>query len=265
LLRQLNLHPSRERGQSFLVDETVLDKILGAAEITPDDTVLEVGPGFGILTTELARRAGRVVAVELDGRLTDHLRKVLAPFQNVELMQGDILNVPWSALPTGRYKLVANIPYSITSHLLRRFLEAPAPPTRIVVMVQKEVAERIVAQPDDMSVLAVSVQFYAEPDLVAIVPARSFYPVPAVASAIVRLQMRIRPVTDVPADRFFRLVTAGFSQRRKQLRNSIAGGLQLAPDEATILLRSAGIDEKRRAETLTLAEWAALAREAPLK
>jgi 16S rRNA (adenine1518-N6/adenine1519-N6)-dimethyltransferase len=247
LLRQLNLRPSKGRGQSFLTT----------------DTVLEIGPGLGILTAALARQAGQVLTVELDARLAEHLRKSLAGFPNVHLVEGDVLTLPPSDLPAPPYKLVANIPYSITSAVLRRFLETPARPSRLVLMLQKEVAQRIVAAPGRMSVLAVSVQFYAAPRLVAIVPASAFYPVPEVESAILRLDTLAEPPVDVPAPHFFRTVTAGFSQKRKQLHNSLGGGLGIPAAEMTRLLRSANIDESRRAETLTLSEWAAVTRVLP--
>ncbi|MDP3046198.1 MAG: 16S rRNA (adenine(1518)-N(6)/adenine(1519)-N(6))-dimethyltransferase RsmA [Chloroflexota bacterium] len=263
LLRQLNLRPSKGRGQTFLVDETVLDTILAAAELASTDTVLEIGPGLGILTSALARQAGQVLAVELDARLAEHLRKGLAIFPNVRLLQGDILTLPDSDLPALPYKVVANIPYSITSAVLRRFLETPARPSRLVLMVQKEVAQRIVATPGRMSLLALSVQFYAVPRLVATVPASAFYPVPEVDSAILRLDTLAEPPVDVPAVRFFRTATAGFSQKRKQLHNSLGGGLGIPAAEMTRLLRSVNIDESRRAETLTLSEWAALTKVLP--
>jgi 16S rRNA (adenine1518-N6/adenine1519-N6)-dimethyltransferase len=263
LLRQLNLRPSKGRGQTFLIDETVLDAILNAAELTSSDTVLEIGPGLGILTSALARHAGQVLAVEIDPRLAEHLRKGLAIFPNVRLVEGDILTLPDSLLPPPPYKLVANIPYSITSAVLRRFLETPARPSRLVIMVQKEVAQRIVAAPGRLSVLAVSVQFYAAPRLVAVVPASAFYPAPDVDSAILRLDTLAEPAVDVPAARFFRAVTAGFSQKRKQLHNSLGGGLGIPASEITRLLRSVGVAETRRAETLTLCEWATIAKALP--
>lgn len=262
-MRQLNLRPTKGKGQSFLVDESVLDTILGAAELSPADSVLEIGPGLGILTTALAQRAGQVLAVELDARLAEHLRKGLSIFPNVRLVEGDILSLPVAELPMPPYKLVANIPYSITSAVLRRFLETPDPPSRLVLMVQKEVAQRIVATPGHMSVLAVSVQFYATPRLVATVPASAFYPVPEVDSAVLCLDTLPEPPVDVPARRFFRTVTAGFSQKRKQLHNSLGAGLGIPAAEMTRLLRSVNIDESRRAETLSLSEWAAVTRVLP--
>jgi 16S rRNA (adenine1518-N6/adenine1519-N6)-dimethyltransferase len=295
LLRQLNLRPSKGRGQSFLVDEAVVEAILQAADLSPRDTVLEVGPGLGILTGALASRVASVVAVEIDPVLVAHLAKSLAVFHNVRILQGDILRLrlagpasrtdmasqdspapPASEALAGNtpparvrdrpedlsiaegYRLVANIPYAITSAILRLFLESAAPPSRMVLMVQKEVAERIVALPGEMSILAVSVQVYGDARLVATVPARSFYPVPRVDSAILRVDLLPRPRVDVDTSRFFRMVSAGFSQKRKQLRNSLAGGLGIEPSEAASLLLRCGIDPQRRAETLSLEEWGRL-------
>ncbi len=264
LLRQLNLRPSKGRGQSFLVDESVLDAILDAAEVSPEDTILEVGPGLGILTAALAQRAGRVVAVEIEPRLAAHLRKSLAIFSHVQIVEGDILTLPGTlpevSEPPGGfpYKVVANIPYAITSALLRHFLESPSPPTRLVLMVQKEVAQRIVAAPGHLSLLALSVQFYGDPRLVAMVPARAFYPVPQVDSAILRVDVLPQPRLAVEPQRFFRVAAAGFSQKRKQLKNSLAGGLGLSSQETVAILQAVGIDAHRRAETLNLEEWGRL-------
>ncbi len=269
LLRQLNLRPSKGRGQSFLVDESVLATILDAAELSPTDTVLEVGPGLGILTGALAQRAGRVIAVEIEPRLAAHLRKALAIFPNVQMVEGDILTLPAGILPEVPapaggclpYKVVANIPYAITSAILRHLLESATPPTRLVIMVQKEVAQRIVAAPGHLSLLAISVQFYGDAQLMAVIPARSFYPVPQVDSAILRVDVLPQPRIAVEPKRFFHVVTAGFSQKRKQLKNSLSGGLDLSPQEVVSILHHVGIDERRRAETLTWQEWGRLTKE----
>lgn len=259
LLQELQLRPSKSKGQSFLADERFLEVILKAADLSADDTVLEIGPGLGILTFALAKQAGRVVAVEIEPKLVAYLRERLAGLPNVEIIEGDILRLVPAILPLSPYKVVANIPYSITSALLRSLLEAPWPPVRLVLMVQREVAQRILAGPGEMSLLAVAVQCYGEPRLVATVPASAFYPVPKVDSAILRID--VLPVPHLPVDRqaFFRIVSAGFSQRRKQLKNALAHGLALPSQEVVSALRAAGIDERRRAETLTLEEWGHLA------
>jgi len=261
LLRQFNLHPDKSLGQNFLVDEGALAKVAAAAEIGPEDTVLEIGPGLGSLTRHLAVAARRVVAIELDEGLLPALTAVLKPHANVEVVQGDILNLPLPSLglPPG-YKVAANIPYYITSAVIRHLLEAENRPVRIVLTVQREVAERLCAQPGDMSVLAVSVQFYSVPRIVGRIPAGAFYPRPKVDSAVVRLDVLPRRAVEVKdSEVFFRVVRAGFSQKRKQLRNALSGGLQLSGERVAAWLARAGLDPRRRAETLALEEWGSLA------
>jgi len=260
LLRQFDLHPDKSLGQNFLVDEGALAKVAAAAEIGPEDTVLEIGPGLGSLTRHLAVAARRVVAVELDEGLLPALAAVLKPYPNVDVIQGDILNVPplTLGLPPG-YQVAANIPYYITSAVIRHLLEAESRPARIVLTVQREVAERLCAQPGEMSVLAVSVQFYSVPRVVARIPAGAFYPRPNVDSAVVRLDVLPQWAVAVKdSETFFRVVKAGFSQKRKQLRNALSGGLQLSGEQVEAWLARAGVDPRRRAETLALAEWGAL-------
>lgn len=268
LLRQLELRPRKGLGQNFLIDQRVLIKILAAAEVGSEDTVLEVGAGLGTLTQALAERARRVVAVEVDPQLVPVLRTRLESNPNTEIVQGDILALDIATLMWGEcthralpYKVVANIPYYITSAVLRHLLEASARPQLIVLMVQKEVAQRIVAQPGEMSLLAVSVQFYALPRLVARIPARAFYPQPKVDSAIVRLDPQPQlPLETDDIGPFFKVVRAGFAQRRKQLRNALAHGLGLSPQLVTRAMSGAGIDPRRRAQTLSVAEWVTLYR-----
>jgi 16S rRNA (adenine1518-N6/adenine1519-N6)-dimethyltransferase len=261
LLRQFNLKPRKSLGQSFLIDEAALNRVVQAARLTTEDTVLEIGPGLGSLTRHLAQAAGRVVAVELDQTLFPALNFVLAGYPNVELIHGDILNFPISNLQLPpKYKVVANIPYYITSAAIRHVLEAEAKPACMVLTIQREVAERMCAAPGDLSLLAVSVQFYAVPRVVARIPAGAFHPRPEVDSAVVRLEVRAQPAVPVrDVDEFFRVVKAGFSQKRKQLRNSLASGLGMEAARADALLTQAGVDPKRRAETLTLTEWGKIA------
>ena len=262
LLAQYGLEPKKGLGQNFLTDKGVLDKIVAAAELSPDDTVLEVGPGLGHLTRLLARRAGRVIAVELDGRLLPILRDQLAGYDNVELIQGDILELFLSSLLfplSSEYKVVANLPFYITSAVLRRFLTAEPSPVRMVVTVQREVAQRITARPGDMSLLAVGVQFYGRPQIVARIKAGAFYPRPEVNSAVVRIDRHPTPPVKVSdTEAFFAVVRAGFAQRRKQLRNSLAAGLRCPQATIVAALKVAGVDPRRRPETLSLSEWAAI-------
>ena len=264
LLRRYDLRPKKSLGQNFLVDETALARIAAAADLAASDTVLEIGPGLGSLTRHLASAARRVVAVELDEAMLPALRHTLQSYANVEIVHSDILKYALTAsqngLPPG-YKVVANIPYYITSALIRHLLEADVRPSLVVLTVQREVAERICAGPGDMSLLAVSVQFYCAPRLVARIPAGAFYPPPEVDSAVLRLDVFTQPAVAVAdTDHFFQVVKAGFSQKRKQLRNSLSAGLHLESRKADEFLFRAGIDPKRRAETLTLEEWGALAR-----
>jgi 16S rRNA (adenine1518-N6/adenine1519-N6)-dimethyltransferase len=273
LLKEYDLRPSKGLGQNFLVNPAILEKIVAAAELTPDDTVLEIGAGLGTLTEHLARAAGRVVAVELDERLIPVLRDTLSGFDNVTLVQGDILELDPAALvranqPTSQltsYKVVANLPYYITSAALRHLLEARVRPQCMVVTVQREVAERIVAGPGEMSLLAVSVQFYGRPEVLFRIKPGSFYPSPEVESAVVRVDVHAAPLMPVEdMDAFFRVVKAGFAQRRKQLRNALAGGLHLPQQEVDAGLRAAGVDPRRRAQALNLEEWARITRSLPL-
>ncbi len=272
LLRHFHLRARKGLGQHFLIDENVLKIVTSAAELTPTDIIIEIGPGLGILTKELARQAGWVVAVELDNRLAGILKQDLSSFNNVTVINADILqteleallqdqksNLPPAITTPFKYKVVANLPYYITSPVLRHFLEASVKPQIMVVMVQKEVAKVIAAEPGDMSVLSVSVQFYGKPRIISYVPAECFYPVPEVDSAILRVELYSQPVVAVTDEKsFFELVRAGFSASRKQIVNSLAHGLGLPKAEVLPLLEKAGIVPQRRAETLTLDEWARL-------
>jgi len=259
LLRQYGLRPDKRLGQNFLVSPAGLQKVVAAAGLTADDAVLEIGPGVGSLTVLLARQVRRVVAVELDERLRPPLEAVLRPYPQVTLVFGDILKQDVAALMGHTpYKVVANIPYYITSAVIRHLLEAHTRPERLVLTVQREVAERIVARPPRMSLLALSVQVFGEARLAARLPAGAFYPRPQVDSAVVRVDMTPPRVPEARLDAFFRLAKAGFAQRRKTLRNALAAGLGWPTTQALALLEAAGIDARRRAETLSLEEWAAL-------
>lgn len=272
LLHRSGLRAKKGLGQHFLIDEEVLRLIVSAAELTPSDVVMEIGPGLGVLTRELVRQAGWVVAIELDNKLAAILRETLSSFNNVTIINEDVLRIDPAALLEEQktkfspevgspfsYKVVANLPYYITSPVLRHFLEASVKPQIMVVMVQKEVAEQIVAKPGQMSLLSISVQLYGEPTIIGYVPARCFYPAPEVDSAILRVVLYPQPAVEI-ADKesFFDLVRAGFSASRKQIGNSLAHGLGLPKAEVLPLLAKVDIVPQRRAETLTLEEWARL-------
>jgi 16S rRNA (adenine1518-N6/adenine1519-N6)-dimethyltransferase len=265
LLRRYSLRPDKSLGQNFLIDPDALQRVVEAAGITPQNDVLEIGPGLGSLTRLLAQAARQVVAVELDAGLIPVLQETLAPFQNVQIVQCDILALdPARLMQTGPqpdsgwppYQVVANIPYYITSAVIRHLLEASRQPQRMVLTVQREVGERICATPGGMSLLALSVQVYGAPALVGRIPAGAFYPAPQVDSAVVRIDLYPAPLIPAPLLRiFFRLAKAGFSQKRKNLRNALAGGMGWKVAQSEALLQSAGIDPRRRAETLSLGEW----------
>lgn len=265
-LRKLNVRAAKGLGQHFLVDRAVLETIVSAAELGPDDTVVEVGPGLGILTEELVKRAGKVIAVEVDSKLAIALGRKLYQVPHLTVLSANVLDLDPSELvgdqtstsghPHG-YKVVANLPFYIASPILRHFLEAWLKPELMVVMLQKEVGQSMVAEPGAMSLLAVSVQLYGKPTVVDYVPAQCFYPQPKVDSAIVRIGVYPQPAVDV-ADvaGFFEVVRAGFSAPRKQLRNSLSLGLQLGAPDVIELLEQAGIAPQRRPQTLSLEEWA---------
>lgn len=257
LLRTHNLRADKALGQNFLQDASALEKIIQAAGIQADDTILEIGPGLGSLTRYLAVSAKTVTAVELDTSLIPILQEVLAPYPNTRIVTGDILGFPPAALIAAEdYLVVANVPYYITSAIFRHLLEAHPRPRRIVLTIQKEVAKRICANPGEMSLLALSVQVYGQPRIAAAIPAGAFYPSPKVDSAVIRVDMYPQPVIPPSRlERFFQLAKAGFSQKRKTLRNSLSAGLRISPSDAQQLLEKSNIDPMRRAETLSLAEW----------
>ncbi len=260
-LDDYHIEPKKGLGQNFLHDPNALEKVAASADIAPDDLVVEIGPGTGSLTEVLARKAGRVIAVELDDRLEPLLEARFGRTPNVEFVYGDILETDVGRLTGGApYLVVANVPYYITGAILRHLFESQPRPARMVLTMQLEVAEKLVAKPGGLSLIGVSAQFYAKPRIVARFPPAVFYPRPEVGSAVVRLDVYPAPPVSVPSEAaFFAVVRAGFSQKRKQLRNSLAGGLGLTSEAAAALCARAGIDPQRRAETLTLAEWGALA------
>jgi len=266
-LRRFNFTPKKSLGQNFLFDPTILDRIVAAGEVTANDVVLEIGPGAGSLTRCLAESAKEVIAVELDDRLIPILQYTLADYPNVKIVHGDILGLKISEFfknseisdseVQGVYKVVANIPYYLTSAIIRHLLESRTKPSLIVLTVQREVAERLCAKPPEMSVLAVSVQVYGEPRIVGKIPASAFYPKPDVDSAIVRIDLfKELPFTNYDdSEKFFPMVKAGFSQKRKKLKNALASGLKIKMEEVEEMLSNAGIDSNRRAETLLVEEW----------
>ncbi len=257
LLYTHHMRPNKSFGQNFLVDRAILQQIVDAARIEPGDQVLEVGAGTGVLTRELAKQARRVVAVEIERDMIDLLRETTGHYQHVELLERSLLALdPCEVFDQKPYKLVANLPYYITAPTFRHFLESGNPPRLLVVMVQHEVAQRIVAGPGDLSLLGVSIQFYGKPELIAHVPARAFFPAPKVDSAILRVELHEQaPLTRKERDSFFRVVQAGFAEKRKQLHNALTHHLHRKNEEIRACLVAARIDPSRRAETLSIDEW----------
>lgn len=248
--------PKKSLGQHWLYDQVCLDAMVKAADVQPGDTILEIGPGLGTLTAKLVEAVGdgSVVAVEYDERLAAELPgRIKAP--NLQVVQSDILRFDFTTLPSG-YKVVANIPYYLTSNLIRLLSESANPPATAAILVQKEVAERVAAKPGDMSLLSVTAQFYWQVSLGRVVGAELFTPPPRVDSQILIMHHRHKPLFhDVVPKQFFRLVKAGFGERRKTLRNALSGGLRLGKDETEDLLRAARLDANLRAQALTLEQW----------
>lgn len=257
ILKKHGLRPDKRLGQVFLCDLASLRKVIEAAEITPEATILEIGAGIGNLTRYLAALAAEVFAVEKDLRLLPVLKEELRPWKNVTILEGDILHInPDKWLHGNGYLVVANIPYYITSAILRHLLSRTNKPARIVLTIQKEVAERVCALPGEMSLLALSVQIYGQVRICGRIPAGAFFPAPEVDSAVLRVDLlEDAIIPDSDQDIFFQLAKAAFSQKRKTLRNALAGGLHLQPLEIADLLQSAMIDPQRRAESLSLEEW----------
>lgn len=260
VLKRFGLRADKSLGQNFLQDERALEQIARAAEIQPADTVLEIGPGLGSLTRYLAASARDVVAVELDERLLRPLESILAPHQNIRVVHGNILDIsPGDLIAQPEYLVVANIPYYITSAIIRHLLESQHKPRRIVLTIQKEVAQRICAKPGDLSLLALSVQVYGSPRIAASIPAGAFFPAPNVDSAVLVVDIYPRPyIEESLLNTFFKLIKAGFAQKRKTLRNSLSAGLHKPTSEIVKFLTQANIDPMRRAETLSLDEWQTL-------
>lgn len=257
LLKKYSIRPKKSLGQNFLVEPAGLRKVLTAAELQGDEQVLEIGAGLGSLTVLLAQNAKEVLAIEIDQKLFPALQEALAPYANVKTIHDDILNLDLDGLLHDQdFVVVANIPYYITSAIIRKLLEANKRPSRMILTIQKEVAERIIARDGKMSLLALSVQVYGKPDLVATIPAGAFFPAPDVDSAVLKLTLYEKPlIQEQNLDLFFKLAQAGFSQKRKTLRNSLASGLSISSQQAEKILADAQLESNRRAETLNLEEW----------
>ena len=262
ICKRFDIKMSKKLGQNFLIKRGIVDEIVHAAELTPGEPVLEVGPGIGTLTQGLAQSGADVTAIELDRRLLEVLDTTLASYDNVRIVHGDVLKLDVPAIMNHKpFKVVANLPYYITTPIIMPLLESKLPIERLVVMVQKEVALRMVAKPGtkDYGALSVAVQYYTEPDIVLDVPPKSFLPAPAVTSSVIRCVLRDKPPVDVIDEKlFFRVVKAGFAQRRKTFANTMKT-TGLSKDRIEELLANANIDGQRRGETFTLQEFADVA------
>ena len=261
LFKKYSVQPIKKLGQHFLVNKKVLEKIIESANLQPNDIIFEIGPGIGVLTQELVKKTRKVIAIEKDPKMIEILKEVLNDFNNVEIVQGDILKInPRYWLPiTGYYKVVANLPYYIVSPVIRKFLESKYPPKEMILMVQKEVAQRICSKPPDMNLLAVSVQFYSKPEIIAFVSKKSFWPQPKVDSAIIKITVNRKQLI-VNRNLFFKVVKASFSQPRKQILNNLSKGLKLNKEKVKSWLLENNILPTQRAETLSIQDWLNLAK-----
>jgi len=268
ITKTYDILPSRSKGQNFLVDREVLSEIVEAAQLKQSDTVLEVGPGLGILTEELIRQAGKVVSVELDKKLYNFLQTKFSGVKNLKLINEDILkfNPQNFKLSDLNYKIVANIPYNITSHFLKKFLTAETKPSDMTLLIQKEVAQRVCAQPGQMSLLSISVQLYSQPKIMEFVSKKSFWPSPEVDSAVLKLSsIKSSDEVDnflqgISEKSFWQLVKIGFSAKRKQLQNNLSAGLKIPSAEVKKILKQANFNPQVRAQNLSLTDWIKLAK-----
>ena len=259
ILQSHRLYANKGLGQNFLVDQEALDTIVAAADLSEADNVVEVGPGTGFLTEQLIQKAGQVLSVELDGNMVEILRAKFPFSKNLQITNQDILKFQTSNFKFKKYKVVANIPYYITSPLLKHFLQSENRPTVMVVLVQREVAEKVCGL-TGKSLITIETQLFGQPEIMGIVKAASFYPSPKVDSAILKIKVYDKPL--VPEDQmhdFMRIVKFGFSQKRKMLNNTLGAGLHKKPAEVGELLKTIGINPNLRAENLTIDDWKKLA------
>ena len=259
LLKKHNAVPSKRFGQNFLIDKNIIKKILNQAELSPKDVVLEIGPGIGTMTIELARKAKKIIAVEKDPKMVEILKETTQDFQNIEIINKDIMKYEVPKIKYRDYKVVANLPYYITSPVIRKLLETENKPKEIILMVQKEVAQRICARPPKTNLLAISVQFYAKPKIISYVSKKAFFPKPKVDSAIIQLKISGQN-SKIDREKFFKIVKAGFSHPRKQLANNLLKeldflGKEINKEKIISLLAKKGILATQRPETLLLKNW----------
>jgi len=259
IFKKYNLEPKKFLGQNFLIDKKALAKIIEAADLKSSDNVLEVGPGLGFLTKELMAKAKKVVSVEIDKSLNFILRQEFKKRKNLELVKADILKIEFDKLKrlfnNEDYKIVANLPYQITSRFLRKFLSARYHPKQMVLTLQREVAERICAKAGQHSLLSLSAQFYSSPKIIDLVKPESFFPQPKVFSAIVKFEKIQKNMANVDEKMFFRLLRIGFSAKRKQLQNNLANGFHEKNEKIKNILLNLGFSDKVRAQNLSIDDW----------
>jgi 16S rRNA (adenine1518-N6/adenine1519-N6)-dimethyltransferase len=254
----MEIKPRKSLGQNFLKDKSIIKKIIESADLKADDFVIEVGPGEGILTEELAKKAGKILAIEIDKNLIKPLQKKFDNKKNIEIINGDILKINLPKLlghQMSKYKVIANLPYYITSPIIRLFLETEIPPTEMILMVQKEVAERITAKAGEMSILAVSVQYYAQAEILFEVSRKCFDPIPEVDSSVIKISDFGFRISDFERKKFFRVVRAGFCAKRKTLVNNLSNSLHLDKKEVEEKLKTIGILPTARAQELSVEDW----------
>ena len=252
ILKKAGVPPLKKFGQNFLKDKSIISKMVEAAKVSPRDTVLEIGPGTGILTVELAKRAKKVIAVEKDERMCKILKETLQGFDNVKILNEDMRRMP--KMGQGEYKVIANLPFYLSALIIRKLLESKNQPREMVLIIQKEVAQRICAEPPDLSLLAVSVQFYAKPEIISYINKKSFWPQPEVDAAIIKITPQKR-LSALAPDKFFLIVKAGFSQPRKQILNNLSKVLKLSKEKVKNWLLKNNIQPDQRAETLKVQDW----------
>ena len=268
-MRDARIRPTKSLGQHFLTDRGVVNRIVEAARLTDESVVVEIGPGLGIVTERLVQAAGRVIALELDKRLAERLEQQFAAEPRLTVLQGDALEAAPAGLlvaaglaPTTPFSVVGNLPYNVGTAIVRHWLEAEHPPRSLVVMLQREVADSMVAEPGELGILGVATQVYAAAKRLFNVPARAFYPPPKVVSSVISLEVRETPlVEEDEREHFFAVLRAGFSAPRKQLRNTLAQGLDMPPDGIAAAIRSAGLASTQRPQELGVEDWLRLSRE----
>lgn len=262
LFKKYQIRPSKRLGQNFLIDKRVIKKLIKAVNLKPENIVLEIGPGIGNLTQELAKKVKKIIAIEKDPKMVEILKETLKDYENVEIVKGDVLKLKISNFKfqiPNLYKIVGNLPFYLTAPVIRKFLEpAEVKPQQMILIVQKEVGQRICARPPDMSILAVSVQFYAKPEIISYVTKKSFWPSPKVDSAILKISTFDQRRKSAFNQRFFKIVKVGFSQPRKQLINNLSKGLKFNREGVKDWLLKNNIQPNQRAETLTVENWLAL-------